>query len=152
MRELANDEREKCTLAMQIGNAFYLSDAYDIASQVYEEILESNLDGIAYDRILCQLVQAAIKLNNLAAAEQYLLNFRQTHNLLTEYRWHAELLYANALVHSGYAIQAMDYLSLLCLHFKHSPILSGKILFVASTFHVFKAELSAGSYFGTAYL
>ncbi|MDR1401481.1 MAG: hypothetical protein LBI81_00800 [Puniceicoccales bacterium] len=113
MRELISDEREKFALTMQIGNAFYLSDAYDIASQIYEEVLKSNLEEIAYDRVLCQLVQTAVKSNNLAAAEQHLINFRQTHNFLTEYRWHAELLYVNALIHSGNTTQATDYLSLL---------------------------------------
>ncbi|MDR1414006.1 MAG: tetratricopeptide repeat protein [Puniceicoccales bacterium] len=113
LRELASNEREKIALAIQIGNAFYLCDAYDIASQVYEEILKSNLEDIAYDRILYQLIQTAVKSNNLPDMEQHLLNFRQTHDSLTEYRWHAELLYVNALIRCGNSTQATNYLSLL---------------------------------------
>ncbi|MDR3144542.1 MAG: hypothetical protein LBT64_03545 [Puniceicoccales bacterium] len=120
MRDMATDEREIATVNIQIGNAFYLSGAYDIASHLYEEVLKSNLDGMQYDKILCQLVQAKIKSGGVASAEQHLQNFRRTHDMLTEYRWHAELLYVNALIGAGNPDHAIDYLSaLLDTHSQH---------------------------------
>ncbi|MDR2737659.1 MAG: tetratricopeptide repeat protein [Puniceicoccales bacterium] len=119
MRDLSQDDGEKISLTARIGNAFYLSGAYDIASNVYEEVLRSNSDGIQYDKILCQLIQADIKSNALLAAEQHLQNFRQRHNSTTEYRWHAELLYINALINGGQPTQAVDYLSKLLDLYAH---------------------------------
>jgi tetratricopeptide (TPR) repeat protein len=113
MRDLSQDDEEKISLTVRIGNAFYLSGAFDIASRVYEEVLRSNLDGIQYDKILCQLIQADIKSDDLAAAGRHLQDFRQSHDSLAEYRWHAELLYINALINGGQPTQAMDYLSKL---------------------------------------
>jgi tetratricopeptide (TPR) repeat protein len=113
MRDMAQDEREKVFLALRIGDAFYLSDAYDIAAKVYEEVLRSDGYEIQYDKLLCQLIQSDIKSNNLAAAGEHLQTFRQRHNSMTEYRWHGELLYINALIHGGEHNRAMDYLSLL---------------------------------------
>ncbi|MDR1433432.1 MAG: hypothetical protein LBI61_03810 [Puniceicoccales bacterium] len=115
VRDLAQSEEEKIPTTIQMGNAFYLSEAYDIAAQAYEEVLKTHLklDGVQLDRLLCLLIQADIKSENLAAAERHLQAFKKNHNLLTEYRWHAELSYINALIHAGEADKATDYLSLL---------------------------------------
>ncbi|MDR1891161.1 MAG: hypothetical protein LBQ23_03225 [Puniceicoccales bacterium] len=119
MRDIVSDGIEKVEIAIQIGNAFYLSEAYDIAAHVYEEVLRTNVRNVKYDKILCQLIQADIKSKNLVLAEQHLQNFRQSHNLLTEYRWHAELLYINALVRNNNQQQAMEYLSMLLDTYAH---------------------------------
>jgi tetratricopeptide (TPR) repeat protein len=111
MRDLAQNDTDRMGLTAQIGNAFYLSGAYDIASHAYEEVLKSNVVGIQYDKILCQLIQADIQAGNLAAAEQHLQSFKQNHNMLTEYRWRAELLFINALIGGGNPEKAMEYSS-----------------------------------------
>jgi tetratricopeptide (TPR) repeat protein len=113
MRDATIDSAEKISLMMKIGNAFYLGGAFDIAAQMYCEVLKSDLPAIPYDRILCQLIQANLKSEDFSAAEQNLQNFRQNHNFTTTYRWQSELLYANALVESGNPDRATDYLSVL---------------------------------------
>ncbi|MDR1173559.1 MAG: tetratricopeptide repeat protein [Puniceicoccales bacterium] len=119
VRDITSDDAEKINMTTQIGNAFYLSEAYDIAAHIYEEILKTNVDNVKYDKILCQLIQADIKSKNLALAEQHLQSARQWHNLFTEYRWHAELLYINALIGDNNPQQAMDYLSRLLGAYVH---------------------------------
>lgn len=119
VRDIVSDESEKVSIAVQIGNAFYLSEAYDIAAHVYEEVLKTNVENIKYDKILCQLIQSDIRSKNLLLAEQHLQNFRQFHNSLMEYRWHAELLYVNALVRNNNPQQAMEYLSMLLDAYAH---------------------------------
>ncbi|MDR1595582.1 MAG: hypothetical protein LBR91_01495 [Puniceicoccales bacterium] len=113
MRDIATDENEKVSLSVRIGDAFYLSGAYDIAAKVYGEALKTSGHKIQYDKLLCHAIQANINANNLEAAGEYLQNFKQRHNLLTEYRWHGELLYINALIRSGNHDRAMNYLALL---------------------------------------
>jgi hypothetical protein len=66
---IVSDDREKVEIAIQIGNAFSLSEAYDIAAHVYEKVLRTNVDNVKYDKILCQLIQANIKSKNLILTE-----------------------------------------------------------------------------------
>ncbi|MDR2776925.1 MAG: tetratricopeptide repeat protein [Puniceicoccales bacterium] len=113
VRDITSDDAEKINTTIQIGNAFYLSEAYDIAAHIYEEVLKTNMDNVKYDKILCQLIQADIKSKNLVLAEQHLQSARQCHNLFTEYRWHAELLYIDALIRDNNSQQAMEWLSIL---------------------------------------
>ncbi|MDR2628481.1 MAG: tetratricopeptide repeat protein [Puniceicoccales bacterium] len=119
VRDVTIDDAEKINMTIQIGNAFYLSEAYDIAAHIYEEVLKTNVDNVKYDKILCQLIQADIKSKNLALAEQHLQSARQCHNLFTEYRWHAELLYIDALIGDNNSQQAMEYLSMLLDTYPH---------------------------------
>ncbi|MDR2432456.1 MAG: tetratricopeptide repeat protein [Puniceicoccales bacterium] len=119
VRDITSDNAEKVNMTVQIGNAFYLSEAYDIAAHIYEEVLKTNVDNVKYDKILCQLIQADIKSKNLVLAEQHLQSARQCHDLFTEYRWHAELLYINALIGDNNPQRAMDYLSMLLSTYAH---------------------------------
>jgi hypothetical protein len=48
--DFTSDEK-KANIMVQIGNAFYLREAYDVASHIYEEILKTNPDVIEYDKI-----------------------------------------------------------------------------------------------------
>ncbi|MDR2603004.1 MAG: tetratricopeptide repeat protein [Puniceicoccales bacterium] len=119
VRDITSDNAEKVNMTIQIGNAFYLSEVYDIAAHIYEEVLKTNIDNVKYDKILCQLIQADIKSKNLVLAEQHLQSARQCHDLFTEYRWHAELLYIDALIVDNNPQRAMDYLSRLLSTYAH---------------------------------
>jgi outer membrane protein assembly factor BamD (BamD/ComL family) len=93
MRDIILDDNEKIIVTTQIGNNFYLCEAYNFAARIYEEILKINVERVKYDKILYQLIQSDIKSKNLEMADQHFQNFRQFHNLLTEYRSRGIVIY-----------------------------------------------------------
>jgi hypothetical protein len=124
VRDIVSEGTENVEIAIQTGNGFYLSKAYDIAGHVYEEILRTNRDDMKYDKILCRLIQADIKSKNLVLAEQHFENCRQSYNLLMEHRQHVELLYINALVRNNNYRRPWNVYPCVCI--QYSPILYGK--------------------------
>jgi hypothetical protein len=111
VRDITSDNAEKVNIIVQVGNAFYLSEAYDIAAHIYEEVFKTNVDNMKYNKIRFQLIQADIESKNLVLVEQHLQSARQCHDLFPEYRWHAELLCINALIGENNPQRTMDYLS-----------------------------------------
>jgi len=72
MRDIILDDNEKVVIMTQIGNAFDLCEACDVAARMYEDVLKTNVENVKYDKILCQLIQFDIRSKNLGMADQHL--------------------------------------------------------------------------------
>ena len=113
-KQLAENNLEKAELAMQIGDAFFLQGAFDLAKYSYTEILKDyDSGGVSYERALYQLVRSDIKLDNLDDAKNTLLQFKKSHETLGEYFWYAELSYVNAVINADKRSDAVAYMSKL---------------------------------------
>lgn len=113
-KQLAENNLEKAELAMQIGDAFFLHGAFDLAKYSYTEILKDyDSGGVSYERALYQLVRSDIKLDNLDDAKNTLLQFKKSHETLGEYFWYAELSYVNAVINADKRSDAVAYMSKL---------------------------------------
>ena len=111
-KQLTENNLEKAELTMQIGDAFFLHGAFDLAKYSYTEILKDyDSGGVSRERALYQLVRSDIKLDNLDDAKDALLQFKKSHETLGEYFWHAELSYVNAVINSGKRNEAVTYMS-----------------------------------------
>ena len=113
-KQLAENNLEKAELAMQIGDAFFLHGAFDLAKYSYTEILKDyDSGGVSYERALYQLVRGDIKSDNLDDAKNTLLQFKKSHETLGEYFWYAELSYVNAVINADKRSDAVAYMSKL---------------------------------------
>lgn len=128
------DGEEACLMS-QIGSAFYLSGAYELAKHAYIDVLHTKVHAIDYEKILCQLIQCDIKLLDFDSAENHLSFFEKKHESYGDYRWQAELLYINTRLNNGQQNVAMRHLDKLLEKYY------GKIsVFYAMKFYLLQAS------------